>query len=255
MLKTTDLALRIKQKTLVTGLNWSIAPGQCWCIIGRNGVGKSTLLRSLAGLHQPHAGAVQLDGKLLSEWSLRTLALRRAYLPPGHNDAFGYSVIELVLSARHPYHESAYWDSPQDHQVAYAALHQMEVDALAARDVRTLSSGERQRVAIAAVLAQDTDFLLLDEPTNALDISHQAKLVRLLKGVCQRQGKAIVMISHDLNLIHAIASHVLLLMGDGSWLAGEEATVMQPAQLHQCLGHPIEMVQHHGRLIYAAQHL
>ena len=91
---------------------------------------------------------------------------------------------------------------------------------LAQRDVRTLSGGERQRVAIAALLAQDTPLLLLDEPANALDLAHQVSVMRLLARLCREQGKTVVMVGHDLNLAHSVATHALLLMGDGAWLAG-----------------------------------
>ncbi len=127
-----------------------------WCVIGPNGVGKSTLLRTLVGLRQPDAGSVQLRGRLLSDWPLQDLARERAYLPQGRNDAFGYRVIEMVLAARHPYQDTRYWESDADMRAACAALAALDVSALAGRDVRTLSGGERQRVAIAAVLAQGT---------------------------------------------------------------------------------------------------
>ena len=126
----------------------------------------------------------------------------------------------------------------------------MEVDQLAARDVRTLSGGERQRVAIAALLAQDTPLLLLDEPANALDLAHQVGVTGLLAQLCREQAKTVVMVSHDLNLAHGVASHALLLMGDGSWQAGPVADVMQTPILSRCLGHPIEALQHGKRTIF-----
>jgi len=126
----------------------------------------------------------------------------------------------------------------------------MEVADLAARDVRSLSGGERQRVAIAAMLAQDTPLLLLDEPANALDLAHQVSVMRLLTRLCREQGKTAVMIGHDLNLAHQAASHALLLMGDGEWLAGPVAQVMQAPVLSRYLGHPIDIVVHGTRSIF-----
>jgi iron complex transport system ATP-binding protein len=250
MLKTVDLHLHIGERVLVAALNWEVQPGQCWCVIGRNGAGKSTLLRTLVGIREPDAGSVQLKGRLLPQWPLLDLARERAFLPQGRSDAFGYRVIESVLTARHPYHATGYWESDADYQAAYNALQALDVGDLAERDIRTLSGGERQRVAIAAVLAQDTPLLLLDEPANALDLGHQVRVMSLLARLCRQSNKTIVMVSHDLNLAHSVASHALLLIVDGQWQAGPVAEVMRAPILSNCLGHRIEVVQHGSRAIY-----
>lgn len=250
MLDTIDVDLHIGQRRLVTALQWQVKSGECWCVIGPNGAGKSTLLRTLAGLRQPDRGRIQLCGRALPAWPIEELARERAFLPQGRSDAFGYSVIETVLAARHPYHHAHYWESAADHQAAYDALKALQVEHLAERDVRTLSGGERQRVAIASVLAQATPLLLLDEPANALDLAHQVSVMRLLSGLSRTAGKTVVLVSHDLNLAHTVASHALLLMGDGQWQAGTAAEVMQAPLLSRCLGHPIDAVRHGNRTIF-----
>jgi iron complex transport system ATP-binding protein len=255
MLQTCNLQLKIGDRMLVSGLDWQIQAGECWCVIGPNGAGKSTLLRTLANLRQPDGGTVQLNGKSLTEWDLKALARERAFLPQQCSDAFGYRVIDIVLIARHPYHDTAYWESEVDVQVAYDALQRLNIAHLAKRDARTLSGGERQRVLIAAVLAQDTPLLLLDEPTNALDLAHQVSVMRLLESLCKNADKAVVMISHDLNLAQSVASHALLLMGDGQWQAGTAAEVMCASTLSRCLGHPIETVRHGNRIIHIPSEL
>jgi iron complex transport system ATP-binding protein len=126
---------------------------------------------------------------MLRDWPLEALARERAYLAQSRQDAFAYSVFETVLSARHPYHASRYWEGSDDHQAALDALAAMEVMHLARRDVRTLSGGERQRVAIAALLAQDTPLLLLDEPANALDLGHQVGVMSLLARLCRERAR------------------------------------------------------------------
>ncbi len=250
MLDTLDLDLRIGRRRLLDGLQWQVRSGECWCVIGPNGAGKSTLLRTLAGLRLPDRGSVQLGGRALPEWPVEALARERAYLPQGRNDAFGYCVMETVLAARHPYHHAHYWESEQDYRAAGDALKALQVDHLAERDVRTLSGGERQRVAIASVLAQDTPLLLLDEPANALDLAHQIGVMRLLSDLAHKAGKAVVLVCHDLNLAHGVATHALLLMGDGAWQAGRSDEVMQAPLLGRCLGHPIETVRHGERTIF-----
>jgi iron complex transport system ATP-binding protein len=252
-MQTIDLHLRVGARQLVTALDWRIDAGQCWCVLGRNGAGKSTLLRTLAGLREPDAGQVQIDGKALTDWPLHALAKQRAYLSQGRSDAFGYRAMDTVLAARHPYQDTRYWESEDDVQTAHAALAALDVAQLAQRDVRTLSGGERQRVAIAAVLAQDTSLLLLDEPVNALDLAHQISVMQLLQRLSRQAGKAVVMVVHDLNLAHDVATHALLLMNDGQWRAGPVKEIMQTSLLSQCLGYPIETIQHGNRTIYIPQ--
>lgn len=250
MMQTMDLGLQVAGRVLIDALDWQIAAGQCWCVVGRNGAGKSTLLATLAGLRTPDRGMVQVAGRALIDWPLQALARERAYLPQGQNDAFSYSVIDTVLSARYPHHGARYWESDDDYQIAQAALSTMDVADLAQRDVRSLSGGERQRVAIAAVLAQDTPLMLLDEPANALDLAHQVSVMHVLTSLRRDAGKAIVMVSHDLNQVQSVATHVLLLIGDGQWQAGTVAHMMTSALLGKCLGHPIDIVRHGTRLFF-----
>lgn len=250
MISTHHLSLKIGQRQLISDLNWLVQDGECWSVIGRNGAGKSTLLRTLAGLRPPDGGHVAIGGRALGDWPLAELARQRAFLAQSRSDAFAYTVIETVLSARHPYHDNRYWEGGEDQAIAMKSLEAMEVAELAARDVRTLSGGERQRVAIAAMLAQDTPLLLLDEPANALDLAHQVGVMKLLSQLCREQGKTAVMIGHDLTLAHSVSTHALLLMGDGRWLAGPTADVMRADILSEYLGHPIDIIQHGKRSIF-----
>ena len=250
MITTSQLTLLAGPRTLVKDLTWVVGAGECWSIIGRNGAGKSTLIRALAGLRAPDSGTVTLNGRPLAAWPLAELARARAFLAQSRSDAFGYSALDTVLAARHPYGAQRYWEGDADLDAARTALGAMEVGHLAQRDVRTLSGGERQRVAIAAMLAQDTPLLLLDEPANALDLAHQSSVTRLLVKLCREQGKTIIAIGHDLNLAHQASTHALLLMGDGEWLAGPAGQVMSAPLLSRYLDHPIEVLQHGARRIF-----
>ncbi|MBK4736274.1 ABC transporter ATP-binding protein [Noviherbaspirillum pedocola] len=250
MLRAHDLRLCVSEHDLVRGLDWRMAPGECWVILGRNGAGKSTLLRTIAGLQPPRAGKVELEGRAIDAWPALELARRRAFLPQSQGDAFGFRVLDAVLVARHPYREAAYWDSDADRARGMAALALTDVAHLAERDLRTLSGGERQRVAIAATLAQDTPLLLLDEPAAALDLPHQVGIMSLLARLCRERGRAVAMVAHDLNLVEGVASHALLLMGDGAWRAGTFAEMMRPELVSACLGHCIDVLRHGGRTVF-----
>ncbi|HEY8023503.1 MAG TPA: ABC transporter ATP-binding protein [Burkholderiaceae bacterium] len=249
MMKLHQLDLVIGKRTLLRRLDLQLDAGQCWLIIGRNGAGKSTLLRTMAGLRRPDGGTVSINGRGLPDWPPAELAHRRAYLPQGRSDAFSYNVLDAVLTARHPYHDRSYWESETDQAAARNALQMVDVAHLAERDLRALSGGERQRVAIASALAQDTPLLLLDEPANALDLAHQVSVMELLARLCS-EGKTVVLVTHDLNLTHDVATHALLMFDDGHWQTGTAADVMQAPLLGRCLGHAVETVRHGARTIF-----
>ncbi len=253
MLRTHQLHLQIGTRQLVQDLNWQVEPSQCWCVIGRNGAGKSSLLRSLAGLQPVQAGRVTIAGRDLGAWPLLELARQRSFLAQQRSDPFAYSALESVLSARHPWAGTHYWEAESDQAIALQALAALEVADLAQRDVRSLSGGERQRVAIAALLAQETPLMLLDEPANALDLAHQIKVMRMLAELCATQQKSVVMVVHDLNLAQSVATHILLLYGDGRWQAGRKDQILQADLLGACLGHPLELVEHGQHKIFVPQ--
>lgn len=257
VLTTRNLSLQIGSRCLLQDLNWQVERGQCWCVLGANGAGKSSLLRTLAGMQKLQRGELLLAGRALDDWPLLELARQRAYLAQQRQDAFGYSVLETVLAARHPWQaqdawtmlSAQAWDSEQDLHLVHHALQQVEVAHLAQRDVRSLSGGERQRVALAALLVQDTPLLLLDEPTTALDLPHQAQVMHLLGGLCQaREPKTVVMVLHDLHWAQQLATHVLLLFGDGRWLAGGKEEMMQAEHLSAALHHPLCRLQAEGHV-------
>lgn len=253
MIVTVDgLGLQVAGRMLVERLDMAVGAGECWFVYGRNGAGKTTLLQTLAGLRIPDAGSVLLEGRELSGWPLQELARRRAYLPQSQPDAFGFTAFETVLAARFPYRAGKRWESGEDRDRAAGALEHMDVLHLAGRDVRTLSGGERQRVAIAALLAQDTPLMLLDEPATALDLAHQAALMKTIAGLCRERKKAVVTVVHDLNLAWAVATHVLLLHGDGRWEAGRVEEMMKADKLSRCLHYPVESIVHGDRPVFVS---
>lgn len=250
ILRTQALSLHIAGKTLLNNLDWEVKQGQCWCIIGKNGAGKSSLIRALVGLRSHESGEIFLHQKNLKDWQLTDLAKVRSYLPQNRVDAFAYRAIETVLSARFPYQDTRYWESQQDQEIAQKALRQLDVEDLAQRDVRSLSGGERQRVAIAALLAQEADMMLLDEPASALDLAHQVSVMHILSHACNTENKAVIMVSHDLNLAYRVATHILMMMSDGSYLQGKKEDIMSANNISHCLGHTIERFQHGEQTLF-----
>lgn len=236
------LVLRTPQRSLVEALDLNVRPGQRWAVLGPNGAGKSTLLLTMAGVRLPDGGEVLLNGRSLAVLREDELAHERALLADRWIDPFASPVLDTVLTARFVFR-----DEDRAEVLARHWLERFDCGLLAERDVRRLSRGERQRVAIVTVLAQDTPLVLLDEPTAHQDPRHQALVIRELAALPDR---ALVAVLHDLNAAARLATHVLLLWGDGRTLAGPASDVMQPAVLSDLFDTPVSCVEADGEAIF-----
>lgn len=213
-LNAQSLASGYGEKPIVKDLTLSFEAGKITSIVGPNGCGKSTFLRTLARLIRPSAGSVELDGKELGSYSSRELAKRLGLLPQTPIAPDGITVADLVGRGRTPYQGILGRWSSTDYDIVAEAMEATRVADLAGRCVEELSGGQRQRVWIAMALAQQTDVLLLDEPTTYLDLKHQLEVLDLLTDLNHRRGTTIIMVLHDLNLA-ARYSDVLVAMRDG----------------------------------------
>ncbi len=249
LLQTHDLEVAIAGVTVCRDLALSIDPGQCWGVLGRNGVGKTTLLHTLGGLRPPAQGVIALEGTPLSRISRRDAAQRLAILFQEYADAFPSSVLDTALIGRHPHLGMWQWEGPRDIQLARQALADMGIAALETRMTATLSGGERRRLEIAAVLTQAPRLLLLDEPTNHLDLHHQISVLDRLTRQYRPDG-ALMMTLHDVNLAARFCDHILLLFGDGDALWGPAEQVLTEAHLTRLYRHPIHLAWGNGRRFY-----
>ncbi|MEY4635148.1 MAG: hypothetical protein RJA55_946 [Acidobacteriota bacterium] len=213
---------------VVDGVSVRLAEGALVGILGPNGSGKTTLLRLLSGTRRPSAGRVLLGGQPLDHLSRREVARRIAVVPQETELAFEYSAIEIVLMGRHPHLGVFTVEGPHDLRIAHEALAATGTAHLADRPFHELSGGEKQRIVIAAALAQSASLLLLDEPTASLDLGYQLEVSSLLRRLNQDHGVTMAVSTHDLNLAAAICRD-LILMRDGKVLAtGPTAEVLTP---------------------------
>lgn len=239
LLATRGLSVRIAGRPICNGLDLALAPGEVWAVLGRNGAGKTTLLHTLAGLRPPQAGSVQVDGRDLRDWDGMALARRRGVLLQDSQDTFPATVLETVLTGRHPH--LSFWalEGAQDRALAQAALEDVELAADGQRMVNTLSGGERRRAAIATLLVQSPAVWLLDEPSNHLDLRHQVELLSLLVQRARQNNGLILMSLHDVNLALRFCTHALLLVDADTVLAGPVAGVINAANLQRLYGHAV----------------
>lgn len=242
LLSTHALSVGIAGRRFCDELTLAVQAGESLAILGRNGAGKSTLLSVLAGLREPIAGEVRVDGASYATLGARRSARIRGWLPQSHSEAFSSTVLETALVGRHPHLGRWDWESAKDATVARQALARVGLAELAQRDVQTLSGGERQRLAIATLLTQEPRLYLLDEPLAHLDLNHQIATLELLAALSRDEQTASVMVLHEPGLAARFCSHVLLLFDDGTTLHGPCDEVISSESLSRLYGYPLRQV-------------
>jgi iron complex transport system ATP-binding protein len=257
LLRAVDLAFAYPGRSpVLRGVSMEVPDGGFVGILGPNGSGKTTLLRALAGVIRPARGSVRLEDKDLASISRQTLARRMAVVPQETHLAFDYTVLEVVLMGRYPYLGTFEIEGPEDFAIAREALAATGTLALEDRPFDTLSGGEKQRVIVAAALAQiaaseGDGILLLDEPTVALDLAYQLELGRVLSELQRRVPIAIAVSTHDLNFAAGLCRSLVLLK-DGSVLAaGPTEEVLTAANIRSLYDVEAEVTRHPetGRMV------
>lgn len=220
-LTTSNLDIAYDDRLIVQDLNIAIPQGKITALVGSNGSGKSTILKTMARIMIPAQGNVLLDGKSIHKQSTKEVAKQLAILPQNPTAPDGLTVSELVSYGRFPYQKGFGSMSKQDREIVQWAIEATGMSDFAERPVDQLSGGQRQRAWIAMALAQETDILFLDEPTTFLDMAHQLEVLHLLQKLNEMNNRTIVMVVHDLNHASRYAHHMIAIKkgtvaGEGS---------------------------------------
>lgn len=196
-------------------LNASLSSGTMACLVGANGVGKSTLMRTLSGFQAALRGEVRIDGRSLEEYTPRELSERVGVVLTERESTPDLTVEEVVAIGRMPY--TNFWGKLRaaDRRAVDEAIAQVGIDSLRHKKIGRVSDGERQKVMIAKALAQQTGIILLDEPTAFLDYGSKVSVMRLLRQLAHEQGKAILLSTHDLEIAFQTTDELWILQHDG----------------------------------------
>ena len=208
-LSARDLTIGYEGNIIVPKLNMEIKKGKVTAIIGPNGCGKSTILKTIARLHKASGGGVYLDGQDVHRMSTKKLAQQLAILPQSPQAPEGLTVQDLVSYGRTPYQSGFSRFTAHDLEMVEWAIEETGLAAYGDMPVDALSGGQRQRAWIAMAIAQETDILLLDEPTTYLDMAHQLEVLELLRRLNEKDGRTIVMVIHDLNHASRFADELI----------------------------------------------
>ncbi|WP_424936174.1 heme ABC transporter ATP-binding protein [Arenibacterium sp. S380] len=223
--------------TILEDVSLAVEAGRVLVLVGPNGAGKSTLLGVLAGDVRPSSGAVRLDGRDLGAYRPRELSRSRSVLLQSNDVSFGFTAAQVVEMGRAPWLGAG----RDDEAIVARAVARADVAHLGSRVYRSLSGGERARVSLARVLAQDTGVVMLDEPTAALDLRHQEEVLRVARELA-KEGRAVIAVLHDLSLAAAYADDIAVI-ADGRMIAhGAPAAVLTAARIEKVYGAPVAVI-------------
>jgi len=236
MLTVDHLACGYGKRPVLADISFTLAAGELLALIGPNGVGKTTLFKTILGLLPRLGGDIRLDGEEVARWSRRRFARRVGYVPQAHTPPFPFRVREVVAMGRVAHHGLFGRPDAADFDAALAALDAMGMGALAAARYTEISGGERQLVLIARALAQAPRLLVMDEPTSNLDYGNQMRALAHVRRIADRQGLAVILTTHHPDHALLYASRALTLDRHGRAALGAPEEVITEDYLSQTYG-------------------
>lgn len=228
---------------IVKDLNLKIPKGKITTIIGANGCGKSTILKTIARIIKPTRGSIYLNGNKIEQMSSKEIAKVMAVLPQGPKAPAGLTVGELVSYGRFPHQKGMANMNKEDIEIVNHALDITGILKFKDRPLDALSGGQRQRAWIAMALAQETEILLLDEPTTYLDLAHQLEILKLLEDLNKNQGRTIIMVVHELNNAARFADYMISVKNGKVISEGTANEVMTKENLKEIFNIDAEIVK------------
>ena len=229
ILKISDMVIGYQGMALMPPLKGCIRKGELVSVIGHNGIGKSTFLRTVAGVTDRISGRIELDGIEINTVDLMEFARKVGYISTEIVNAPNMTVFDLIATGRYPYTNWFGAISENDRRIIHRSAEQTGVSALINRFISELSDGERQRSMIARVLAQETDLLIMDEPAAFLDIRNRHEIMSLLHHITRINGKTIIMSTHDLQSAMGESDVIWILTEEGINSGAPEDLVLSGA--------------------------
>lgn len=237
-IQAKDLSVGYRRKAILEHLYFSLMPGQIVALVGKNGVGKSTLIRTLTSELPPISGQVTLAGKPLPSWTRRQLASMVAVVTTDPLQVGALTVRELVSLGRDPHTGPLGRLGDEDRAAVDRAMQQVGIDYKRDEYVACLSDGERQKALIARALAQDTQVIILDEPFSFLDVSARIEILRLVADLCHSSGRAILFSSHDIAQALRMTDMIWMLTPDRRFITGTPQEIISHGDINRLFDTP-----------------
>lgn len=241
MIDIVQLVKRYGKAEVLTGVSTAFQFGTVTALIGANGSGKSTLLSAVGRLIPHEEGTIRIGGEPLTHWDTRTLARHLSILRQSPDIDLRLTVEELVEFGRFP-HSSGVLNEA-DRTAVERAIRYLDLETIRDSSIHTLSGGQKQRAFIAMNVAQDARYLLLDEPLNNLDMRHAGRIMAVLTTLAHRDGKAVVIVLHDINMAAAYADEIVALRDGRVVHVGDVESTMREEIMERVFGVAFPVVQ------------
>lgn len=245
MIKAQNISKNYAEKKILESIDVELPKEKLIAFIGPNGAGKSTFLSLISRLQSQTTGEIYLDQEEIRNWKSKELAKKLAILKQSNGVQLNISVYELISFGRFPYNRGKL--TKEDHRIVEEAIEQMELNDLRETSIHALSGGQLQRVYIAMILAQDTDYILLDEPLNNLDLNHANQMMHLLKKLVEEHHKTVVIVLHDINFAAGFADYIVAMKDGKIFSQGTTEKVIQPEVLNRLYGMDVKICEIEGR--------
>ncbi|MFP4417080.1 MAG: ABC transporter ATP-binding protein [Chitinivibrionales bacterium] len=238
----SNLCCGYGKKTVVKGVSLKVGAGESLCILGPNGVGKTTLFRTILGFLKAQEGTIHLEGKDIRYSSRKMIAQTIAYVPQAHTPPFPFSVMDIVLMGRTAHLGAFSSPAHHDREVAEYALEMLGILKLRDRSYTEISGGERQMVLIARAVAQQAKIMILDEPTSNLDFGNQVKVLCRISSLV-KHGLSVIMTSHFPNHAFLCSDRVFLMKRGNAFEAGDVDEIVTEENLRDVYGVDVRIVE------------
>lgn len=232
-----------KQKPVLEHISFDLSGGDICCILGANGVGKSTLFRSLLNLTKPLDGAVWIDGENTEKWTLRKRSSVMAYVEQMHIPSFPYRVRDIAMLGRLGRIPALAQPSQKDYEIVDEVLERMEISHLSDQIYTDISGGERQLLMIARALAQEPEILILDEPTASLDYGNMLMVMKHIRALAA-EGLLVIFTTHMPNQAFLCEAKTLMLFRDGKYAFGSASDVITEKHLYEAYHTRIRVLEY-----------
>jgi iron complex transport system ATP-binding protein len=230
-------------RVVVNGFNLVINSGEIYCLLGPNGVGKSTLFKTIQGFLKPLSGQILVDDKPTRSFSRKEFARLIGYVPQVHSPPFPFRVIDVVMMGRTAHIGTFGTPGRHDHEIAIQMLERLGIAFLAPRIYTEISGGERQMVLIARALAQEPSFLLLDEPTSNLDFGNQARVLQCIRDLADKSGLGIILTTHFPDHVFQCNGNVALMEWNNVFLTGKAEEVITAKNMKDTYGIDVKVMK------------
>ena len=249
-IKIQDVSYNYGHEDVIKKINLDFVPGQLVSLVGPNGAGKTTLLKLISGVLEPASGQIHIYDQLSENLSRKERALLISLVPQNPNLPLEMGITDFIMLGRNPHLKLLQWESAADFKIAQESIDLTEIDHLIQRKLGEVSGGERQRIMLALAMTQRSPIMLLDEPTSNLDISHQTKVMSLIKIIHDQKSNdgATILAIHDLNIAAQFSDRVILFSEGIVAVDGTPEEVLTKNNIEAIYGSEVSIIPHpeHG---------